>query len=261
MGHVEAAGVWTDEGPVIGFFGTSLPWLVVLGVRKDHPELLEVPLEHEDPSGPLRDKEALAVKALRPLSDPERRAEELAESYLKAGIMGTPLVLQLFETLEEVHQLFSRASRRKPRGRATSWATGAFTHGGVSGLRDRTKRLPNVTRFLAKFAKEFMGAKQFATVVTQRNGGGRAHRDFHNRLGSRNWLCPLTSFEAGGLWTQLDENEVLVDKDVVVTKEVKPGLELKGRIIEASKGKTFSFAPMKWHEVQANSATMSRLGT
>ena len=98
-----------------------------------------------------------------------------------------------------------------------------------------------------------MGAKQFATVVIQRNGGGRAQRDFHNRLGSRNLLCPLTSFEDRGLWTQLDEDEVPADKDVVVTKEVKPGLELKGKIIEASKGKTFSFDPMKWHEVQAHS--------
>ena len=126
MGHVEAAGVWTDEEePVVVFLGTSLPRLMVCGVHRDHPELLEVPLEHEDPSGPFRDKEALAVKALRPLSDPEPRAEELAESYLKAGIMGTTLVLQLFETLEEVHQLFSRASCRKPKGKATSWATGA----------------------------------------------------------------------------------------------------------------------------------------
>ena len=56
--------------------------------------------------------------------------------------MGTTLVVQLFETLEEVQQLFTRASRRKPRGKATSWATGAFMHGGVSGLRDGAKRLP-----------------------------------------------------------------------------------------------------------------------
>ncbi|CAE7336511.1 GIP [Symbiodinium pilosum] len=118
--------------------------------------------------------------------------EELAESYLKAGIMGTTLVLQLFEIFEEV-------------------------------------RLPNVTKFLAKFAREFMGAKQFATVVIQRNGGG------------------------GGLWTQLEDGEVLADEDVVVTKEVKPGHELKGKIIEASKGQTFSFDPMGWHEVQAHS--------
>ena len=255
MGHVEAAGVWSDAEPVIGFLGARFPRLMTYGVRKDHPELPEVPIEHEDPSGLLHCEEALAVRALRPLSDPERRAEELAESYLKAGVMSTALVLQLFETLEEVHQMFSRASRRKPRGRASSWATGAFTHGGVSGLRDGAKRLPHVTKFLAKFVREFMGAGQFASIVIQRNGGGRAHKDFHNRLGTRNWLCPLTTFEQGGLWTQIEDDEVPADDAGVVMKEVRPGLVLKGKIIEANKGKTFSFDPRKWHEVQAHSGT------
>ncbi|CAE7462041.1 RE1, partial [Symbiodinium pilosum] len=164
--------------------------------------------------------------------------------------MGTVLVLQLFETLEEVQQIFSRASRRRPLGKASSWATGAFTHGGVSGLRDGAKRLPNVTKFLAKFAQEVMGVKQFASVVLQRNGGGRAHRDFHNRPGSRNWLCPLTSFQDGGLWTELEDEEALRLEGDMISKEVKPGVEIKGKIIKAEKGKVFSFDPMKWHEVQ-----------
>ena len=253
IGHEEAAGVWTDEEePLLDIFSDEAPRLMAY-TATNHPESGEVPLDHGDPPGHIWRQAYPALRALKPLSEPERRAEELAESYLKAGIMGTTLVLQLFEIFEEVRQLFSRSSRRTPKERATSWATGAFTHGGVSGLRNGARRLPNVTKFLAKFAREFMGAKQFATVVIQRNGGGRAHRDFHNRLGSRNWLCPLTSFEGGGLWTQLEDGEVLADEDVVVTKEVKPGHELKGKIIEASKGQTFSFDPMGWHEVQAHS--------
>ena len=254
LGHTEAAGVWTDDEAILdSVFGGGGPQLMMYQVSLDHPESAEVPLDHEDPSGRFWSKASASIRALKPLSEPERCAEELAESYLKAGIMGTTLVLQLFEKLEEVRQLFSRASRRKPQGQATSWATGAFTHGGVSGLRNGARRLPNVTRFLAKFAKEFMGAQQFATVVIQRNGGGRAHRDFHNYLGAKNWLCPLTSFKGGGLWVQLDNGEVPVDNDGVMTKEVKPGLNLEGKIIEAKKGKTFSFDPMRWHEVQAHS--------
>ena len=36
----------------------------------------------------------------------------------------------------------------------------------------------------------------------------------------------------------------------MISKEVKPGVEIKGKIIKAEKGKVFSFDPMKWHEVQ-----------
>ena len=200
------------------------------------------------------DQNRIAVSALKPLSEPERRAEELAESYLKAGIMAPVLVLQLFEVLEEVRQLFSRASRRQPRQRASSWATGVFTHGGVSGLRDGSKRLPAVTKFLAKFAREYMGAKQFGAIVLQRNGGGSAHRDFHNLPGSRNWLCPLTSFDGGGLWVQQDPFDKTQNVDgTVVEKEVKPNEHIKGEILEAVKGKSFSFNPRLWHEVQPHS--------
>ena len=277
LGHSEAAGVWTDseEEPLIAVLGVNSPWLKTFRFSDAHPEPREVQPDHGDPVGrdlgrfrfsdahpeprevqpdhgdPVgRDLGRTALRPLKPFTNPERRAEELAGSYLKAGIMGTTLVTQLFETLEEVQQIFSRASRRRPHGKATSWATGAFTHGGVSGLRDGAKRLPNVTRFLTKFAREVMGAEQFATVVIQRNGGGRAHRDFHNYVGSRNWLCPLTSFQEGGLWTEFEDEESVKPEDVVVTKEVKPGVEIKGKIIETERGKAFSFDPMRWHEVQ-----------
>ena len=222
---------------------------MVCKTRADHQESSEAPPDHEGWLEGLQSPQ-VSVRKLKPLSDPERKAEELAESYLKAGVMASVLVLQLFETLEEVKQLFSRASRRQPTHKASSWATGVFTHGGISGLRDGTKRLPAVTRFLAKFAKEVMGAKQFGAVAIQRNGGGRAHRDFHNFPGVRSWLCPLTGFEGGGLWTELDDMSEDNGELDIVEKEVKPGHRVKGRIIEAVKDKTFSFDPRKWHEVQ-----------
>ena len=254
IAHIEAAGVWTDEEPAVGFLGEGVPQLMTYSLCSDHPEPAEVSFDHEHQSGGFLDQNCVAVSALKPLSEPERRAEELAESYLKAGIMAPVLVLQLFEVLEEVRQLFSRASRRRPRQRASSWATGAFTHGGVSGLRDGSKRLPAVTKFLAKFAREYMGAKQFGAIVLQRNGGGSAHRDFHNLPGSRNWLCPLTSFDGGGLWVQQDPFEKTPNVDgAVVEKEVRPNVHIKGEILEAVKGKSFSFNPRLWHEVQPHS--------
>ena len=249
IGHAEAAGAWTDEeAPMVGFLDKGVSKFIMYEASGDPLDPAEVPSDHEVPSG--RDLGCVAVRALKPLTEPERKAEELAASYLKAGVMGTVLVMQLFETLEEAQQIFSRASRRKSYSKATSWATGAFTHGGVTGLRDGAKRLPNVTRFLAKFAREVMGAKQFAALVVQRNGGGQVHRDFHNRPGAKNWLCPLTSFQGGGLWTEIQDQETSKFEGDMVVKEVRPGVKVKGRIIEVKRGKSFSFDPMRWHEVQ-----------
>ena len=60
----------------------------------------------------------------------------------------------------------------------------------------------------------------------------------------------MTSFEGGGLWAQLEDEESLKEGEEVVVKEVKPGCELKGKVVKAEKGKAFSFDPRRWHEVQ-----------
>ena len=63
-------------------------------------------------------------------------------------------------------------------------------------------------------------------------------------------MRPLTSVEGGGLWTQLEDEESLKKGEEVAVEEVKPGCELKGRVVKAVKGKAFSFDPRRWHEVQ-----------
>ena len=178
----------------------------------------------------------------------------MAENFLKEDNVNSESMLSLFEVLEETRQVFSRASRRTPTNKASSWATGAFTHGGVSGLRNGSKRLPAVTSFFAKFARDVVGAEHFATVVVQKNGRGSIHRDFHNKPGSKNWVCPLTSCAGGGLWVQAEGLEpcYLQDVEALEEREVRPGTRVKGRVMKTEKGEPFAFDPTVWHEVQAH---------
>ena len=254
-GHLEAAGVWTDEELFgVDFSDDGDPRLMAFSSAVDHPEPAEVSAEHEDPLGHFLASAATAIRAMKPLSPIEVKAERMAEDFLKGNEVNAESMLILFEVLEETKQVFSRASRRTPTSKASSWATGAFTHGGVSGLRNGSKRMPAVTSFFARFARDVMGAEEFATVVVQKNGRGSMHRDFHNKPGSRNWVCPLTSCVGGGLWVQAEGLEPCHLQDVahLEEREVRPGTKVKGCVMKTKKGESFAFDPRVWHEAQAH---------
>ena len=72
-----------------------------------------------------------------------------------------------------------------------------FTHGGVSGLRSTTTRMPSTTSFLVKAAKELTGSDKFAVVAVTRGARLRAHRDSHNEVSSENTVLALTDFQRG----------------------------------------------------------------
>ena len=59
-------------------------------------------------------------------------------------------------------------------------------------------------------------------------------------------VCAVTDFEGGGLWVQ---DDTLSDQHAIV-KEVKPGVQVKGRIHELQRGKPFMFSPLQWHATE-----------
>ena len=162
-----------------------------------------------------------SLKALRPLSLPEKEAEAMAEANMVEKDYSHEAVLKLYERLERARQLFSRSNTRKPSSRTTSWITGMFSYGGVCGLRDGARRLPKVTQYLTKFAKDVAGIKEFGAVGIVKNSSLGCHRDLHNQPGSYNAVYPLSQFRGGGIWVQGTPEE---DEDVL-RKQVTWGLE------------------------------------
>ena len=51
IGHIEAAGVWSDEEPAVGFLGEGVSQLITYSLCSDHPEPAEVSFDHEHQSG------------------------------------------------------------------------------------------------------------------------------------------------------------------------------------------------------------------
>ena len=110
------------------------------------------PVEHAEsgvddlrlvPGRRLRKKAKLM--AMRPLTSLEQEIEELATTYDLDEQYDEEAVLRVYEMLERTRQQGSKAVGRKSITTSTSWTTGMFTHGGVSGLRSTTTRMPSTT--------------------------------------------------------------------------------------------------------------------
>ena len=129
--------------------------------------------------------------------------------------------------LERTRQQGSLRVEKKSHTASTSWSTGMYTHGGVSGLRTASTRMPATTVFMVKAAKELTGKDSFGVVTIARGAQLRAHRDSHNHANSENTVLALTDFQGGegGRWIQ-------------------------GDIRPLSLGEPVTFNPKKWHETQ-----------
>ena len=196
-----------------------------------------------------------SLKALRTLSEPEVRAEEMARKLLQMESFEREDALQLFKHLEDAKQPFSRSSTRKPASKTTSWMTGMFTHGGVCGLRDGAKRMPKVTKYLALFAKKVMGIETFGAVGIVKNSSLGCHRDLHNHPNSVNIVYPLSEFSGGSIWVQGSATE----DEEEVRREVRPGVWKVGTVKTFDGCRPVSFSPRRWHEVQPHDEGSDRV--
>ena len=190
----------------------------------------------------LRLREKTRLKAMTPLTVLEQQIEELAVEYDTDERYDEPAVLQIYSLLERTRLQGSKAVNRRSQTASTSWTTGMFTHGGITGLRRTTRRMPATTAFLVKSAKELMGEHGFGVVAVTRGAQLKAHRDSHNDASIRNTVMALNDFQGGGLWVEGPPGDQW--------REVTPGRWTKGKTYELRPGIPFSFNPKKWHETQ-----------
>ncbi|CAE7497148.1 RE1 [Symbiodinium sp. CCMP2592] len=188
-----------------------------------------------------RIREKSRLMAMRPLTLLEQEIEQMAVNYDVDEQYDEEAVLRIYEMLERTRLQGSKAVIRKSTTSSTSWTTGMFTHGGVSGLRTTTTRLPSTTAFLVKAAKELTGSDKFAVVAITHGAKLRAHRGSHNEAGSENAVIALTDFNRGGIW---------IEGRGVECREVLPGRVVQGGVQDLELGSPVFFNPRKWHETQ-----------
>ncbi|CAE6911165.1 GIP [Symbiodinium sp. CCMP2592] len=184
----------------------------------------------------------MRTKAMRPLTALEQQIVELAAEYDVDERYDEQAVLNVYALLERTRLQGSKAVIRRSQTTSTSWTTGMFTHGGVSGLRQTARRMPATTAFFTKVAKELMGEEHFGVVAVTRGAQLRVHRDSHNDASTKNTVMALSAFQGGGLCVEGPPGDQW--------RQVTPGRWVQGKTYELRPGAPLSFSPRKWHETQ-----------
>ena len=125
----------------------------------------------------------------QPATSIELRAQEL----LSLDRFAVEDVFPLLQHLPSEHQRFSGDF---------SWASGAYVHGGIVGLRHNLVQYPLVSRVFARLITSIFPDLEFTSFVVLLNAQTPAHQDLNSQSGFLNALIPLNKFEEGGLWLE-----------------------------------------------------------
>ena len=96
---------------------------------------------------------------------------------------------------------------------AHAFTVGAFVHGGVVGVRDRTFQFPQVTALLCRFVQQFKVAHPFTTISLFQGVDASLHRDSHNHPSVPNLLVQLSPGEGPILWVESPDGSVSCPND------------------------------------------------
>ena len=193
-------------------------------------------------------REKTALRLLEPMSEEEQGAENLAKDLYSRSKFTIEDVTQLYGLLQKCKQKRTKVMARQTEESSTTWSVGMFTHGGISGIRASTKRMPEVTRYLVSAAKHLMELEHVGAIIVAKNARLGLHRDSNNEVQTVNAVLPLTNFEGGGVWVQHDD-EILEEKEED-RREVRPGVWVGGIVNDLKKGQPFRFNPRRWHAVE-----------
>ena len=188
-------------------------------------------------------EEVLVPEDSPKVADVKAEIEFRSRKLLEGRDYSMEAVVQIYQLMELLGNTDTRIGKK---GRATSWYTGAFVHGGVAGTRANMKEFPQTTKYLTSFAKYHCGDVRFSALGLAQNAQLGLHRDSHNYHLSKNYVLPLKDFTGGSLWIQQDE----VEDEECVEKMLVNGKTIRGVSYDMVKGRVIEFSPRRWHEVQ-----------
>ncbi|CAE7837757.1 unnamed protein product [Symbiodinium sp. CCMP2592] len=99
-------------------------------------------------------------------------------------------------------------SARDPEGRIpSSFSTGAYNNGGLTGLKKACHHFPLATKCLVRFVRSLRPFHPFSTISMYDNVCTALHKDSRNAC-CENLIIPLTQFSGGELWLQQDNGAI-----------------------------------------------------
>ena len=93
---------------------------------------------------------------------------------------------------------------------AHSFATGAFSKAGATGLRRHCADFPRTTEALTRFVRKRAPNLEFGAVALFTNLEAEFHQDVNNCPSSVNWVYPLSSFSEGGIWVESPSGDTVL---------------------------------------------------
>ena len=232
QGDNEAAGL---DSPCDPASDTPLPELHHLNL---HAEAVPVmPLSSLGFSSGLDPNPKVSLPPEPPACDATRgiQAPEALAERLLANLPVTP---------ENVLTLMSLVPKEVPRSNVQTqgqrFSSGAWVHGGVSGLYRHATKLPATTKVLCALVKQVLSDHPFNAVTFLDECNSTCHRDVNN-LDLPSLVIPLTVFQGGALWHSAESGQHY---------RQTPNGRLCGHLLDIASGPKLLPDPHRWHAVE-----------
>ena len=128
--------------------------------------------------------------------DPYAFCESLASHFLQLSDFSASNVVSILDAFPSENNTRDWCTTA---GNSKAITVGACNRGGVTSIRDNTKRMPSVAKFLCACIKRVAPACQFTSVSVHRNLQAPLHQDSFNSS-VPNVVVPVSSFSGGEIF-------------------------------------------------------------
>ena len=198
-------------------------------------------------------REKTSVRSLEPqlLCEPVHESDRLAKQLYEDGRFQPKDLATLAVVVSKLEQDSARMVRLPSNAssgaslRRCNFLAGAFSYGGMTGMKASTRDHPWVTRYLTRYLSNHTDG-MFAGVGLILNTDHQLHRDVHNQKGVENIVLPVVT-SGGGLWIQ-DKTKTVADSEELLVKQSPYGKPLVGKVHTYTAHEVVKFDASVWHE-------------
>ena len=125
------------------------------------------------------------------------------------------------------------------------WITGVFAHGNHVGVTKRTRKYPQVVKYINKFMRQ-RSDQPWSSFSLQRDVCTHVHKDVHNDKDAKSVTVTFGDFQGGQLWIADDDVDQSGKVRDTVWKQDDRGNSLPGRLVD-TREKPLVFSPHTPH--------------
>ena len=216
---------------------------------KSWHENITVPARRVEPSPNKPRKEVSSSEAGKPSSSPdsEATAKKLRESGDFSHASCYSLLKQVKFKASKNKRSVITSGPKPPDGNAEYVVLGAFSHGGMHGITNRSGQNKELMKFLNAYLKHHGATGPNTSLCINHGSSIKVHKDAHNHREYNNNTISLGEFTNGELWIRDDKAER--GSKNYASIRMPDGSTLKGKL-HRTKHKMLTFDPKTHHCVR-----------